>query len=84
MKIKAIEYKGGQCITCGLKGHPAAMDFHHTGKKDACITKLLRSNNWEKIKPELDKCQLKCANCHRIWHYLLFEKKSSNSLHAMK
>jgi len=68
-KVKAIEYKGGKCIRCGYGEHPAALQFHHTdpSTKDTNWTKL-RLRSWDKIKRELDKCVLLCANCHSIEH----------------
>lgn len=72
-KIKAIEYKGGECVDCHLSHpqYPAAIfEFHHLdpNQKDTDWTKL-RLTSWEKIKTELDKCVLLCANCHRIRHH---------------
>lgn len=69
-KIKSIEYKGGKCIDCSYQGNPAVYDFHHldTREKDK-KPNVLMGCTWEKIKKELDKCVLLCANCHRIRHH---------------
>ena len=68
-KIKAIEHMGGKCIDCGYTGHRAAFQFHHLDPttKDVDWNKL-RLRSWDKIKLELDKCVLLCANCHSIRH----------------
>ena len=70
IKIKALEYKGWCCFKCGLidKEFPQIYDFHHIDprQKDFSISK---SNlTFEKIKKELDKCIVLCANCHRKEH----------------
>jgi hypothetical protein len=72
-KKKAIEYKGGFCLKCGLK-HEAydnehAFDFHHRdpNEKDFAIGEY-KSWAFERLKPELDKCDLLCAICHRKIH----------------
>ena len=69
-KIKAVEYLGGKCMKCGGEFPPYVFDFHHRdpSEKDRSIGTLC-SSSWEKIKVELDKCDLLCANCHRIEHY---------------
>lgn len=71
-KIKMIEYKGRECKNCGLqleKSHYSVFDFHHrdSSTKDRSL-KEMRSYSWDKIKNELDKCDLLCANCHRLEH----------------
>jgi predicted HNH restriction endonuclease len=70
IKLKAIEYKGGKCYDCGLQSEfPAVYDFHHhEGEKDFNISKDGNTRSWEKVKVELEKCVLLCANCHRIRH----------------
>jgi hypothetical protein len=75
MKIKAVEYKGGKCQICGYDKSPAAMDFHHTDPKlkDFQISSG-RSIGWEKMKSELNKTILLCANCHRETHWNESEK----------
>lgn len=70
LKNKAIKYKGGKCEKCGYDNieFPAVFDFHHLDPtaKDFAIGSS--SKSWKNIKPELDKCALLCANCHRIEH----------------
>lgn len=72
-KIEAIEYKGGECVDCGLK-YPdtpyVVFDFHHLNpsEKDVDWSKL-RLRSWDKITHEIDKCDLLCSNCHRIRHF---------------
>lgn len=70
IKRQAVEYLGGKCKRCGLKTvHYEVYDFHHRdpSKKDISISRNRLS--FETIRPELDKCDLYCANCHRIIHY---------------
>ncbi len=65
-KIQAVAYKGGRCVRCGYQGHVAALDFHHLDpqKKNFAIS-TLKNHSFRKMKDELDKCILLCANCHR-------------------
>ncbi len=65
-KKKMVEYKGGKCQRCGYDKCLAAFDFHHRDPKgkefnisgNHCIA-------WNKLRKELDKCDLVCSNCHR-------------------
>jgi hypothetical protein len=70
VKLKAIEYKGGKCQNCGYFKCVDALEFHHTspGEKDFSISGTGVTRSWDKIKVELDKCILLCANCHREAH----------------
>lgn len=70
IKLWALEYKGGKCARCGYDKNPTALDFHHMNpeEKDFNLSSSNISSNWEFIKPELDKCILLCANCHREVH----------------
>lgn len=70
IKEKSIEYKGNKCEKCGYDKCKWAFDFHHTDSKtkDFTISKY-STLSWDRIKKELDKCILVCANCHREIHY---------------
>lgn len=70
MKLKAIEYKGGKCERCGYDKSVYALTFHHKdpNEKDFGIGGDGGTKAWEKIRIELDKCVLLCANCHAEEH----------------
>jgi 5-methylcytosine-specific restriction endonuclease McrA len=57
-------------MLCGYDKNPNAMDFHHRNpkEKDIGISRLVMSK-WERVKHELNKCDLLCSNCHRELHY---------------
>lgn len=80
-KLKAIALLGGKCKRCGFDKHPAALEFHHT---DPTIKKfeigMVANKSWESIKEEILKCELLCANCHRIEHSVRFEKDFIDNL----
>lgn len=66
IKLMAIEYKGGKCQICGYSKCPRALELHHiNGEKEFGIGDKGYTRSWEKVKQELDKCVLVCANCHR-------------------
>ena len=69
-KLQAIEYKGGKCEICNYNKCSKALEFHHKDhqEKDFSISQSKKYYTWEKIKKELDKCILVCANCHREIH----------------
>lgn len=72
IKLECIEYKGGACKNCGYNKCQAALDFHHRNpkEKDFSICKRYSACKLnDKIKKELDKCDLLCANCHREEHW---------------
>ncbi len=67
VKAMAIEYKGGKCQSCGYYRYQGALELHHINPrdKDFGIGDKGYTRAWEKVKKELDKCVLLCANCHR-------------------
>ena len=58
------------CTICGYNLHAAALDFHHRNpdEKKFNISNNLSSRNWDSILAEVEKCDILCANCHRIEH----------------
>lgn len=70
LREMAREYKGGKCMICGYKRYLGALDFHHLNpkEKDFGLSVKGLTRSWEKIKQEIDKCILICANCHREIH----------------
>ena len=67
IKALALEYKGGKCQLCGYTKYQGALDLHHKdpNTKSFGIGDKGYTRSWEKVKTELDKCALVCANCHR-------------------
>lgn len=79
-KEQCLAYKGGKCERCGYSKCNRALEFHHINPKE----KLFEvgdfiTNSWEKVKTELDKCQLLCSNCHAEIEESLVLAGSSNS-----
>lgn len=70
VKLLALEYKGNKCSLCGYDKYVGALEFHHTdpNQKDYNLAKKGYTFSWKRIKEELDKCILVCANCHREIH----------------
>ncbi len=58
--------KSAPCLDCGQKFKPCQMDFDHVrGEKLANISQLLGGAT-EILLIEIAKCELVCANCHRV------------------
>ena len=63
--IGELKVKAG-CVDCGFNAHPAALDFDHVrGDKFSDVSRML-TYSWERILSEIAKCDVVCANCHRL------------------
>lgn len=74
LKLDCIAYKGGKCQKCGYNKCQAALDFHHRdpSEKDFPLCQKYGCRKIsDRIKKELDKCDLLCANCHREEHWAI-------------
>jgi hypothetical protein len=70
VRLMSVEYKGGRCQVCGYDRCIEALEFHHLDptQKDFGISHKGYTRSWERVKEEVDKCILLCANCHREFH----------------
>ena len=64
VKQKLIEYKGGKCDFCGYDKCNRSLQFHHLDPNEKDFSISGKSLSFEKLKSEVDKCVLVCANCH--------------------
>lgn len=55
------------CVDCG-EGNPLVLDFDHVkGEKVGDISSMVyQSYCVESIQKEIDKCEVRCSNCHRV------------------
>ena len=65
-----IEERGGVCFDCKCSFHYSVFEFHH-------LDPLQKEFNWSrarkltenKMRKEVEKCVMLCANCHRLRHW---------------
>jgi len=64
------------CIDCGYNEHAIALDFDHITEKNFGISKAIsRAYSISKILKEIENCEVRCANCHRI---VTLQRKQEN------
>lgn len=59
---------GGACKRCAGVFPLAVYDFHHRGDKQFGVAQMILNATPSEIAHEAAKCDLLCANCHRIEH----------------
>jgi hypothetical protein len=59
------EAKSVPCTDCGVKYPSYVMDFDHLGDKEFGIGTRAGTIPLERLKKEIAKCEVVCANCHR-------------------
>lgn len=55
------------CVDCG-EGDPVVLEFDHRNPAEKSFNigeALGKTWQWEKIAAEIQKCDIRCANCHR-------------------
>ena len=66
--IRAAKLSG--CADCGLSlpEHPEVFDFDHRPEADKAgpVSALVTRGTIEQLRAEIAKCDVVCANCHRI------------------
>jgi hypothetical protein len=70
LKRKLAEIKEASgCVDCGINNH-IILDFDHLRNKKYNISRMIHDGfSWKAIKKEIEKCEIVCANCHRIRTY---------------
>lgn len=76
IRLKVVDYLGGKCSICGYNKCIDALHAHHMDmdKKKFGISARGYTNSWDKIKDEVDKCILLCANCHAEVHSVVAQR----------
>ncbi len=64
--VHAIKLERG-CMDCGYRSHPSALDFdYRPGEVKVFNICSNVQRSWAVIETEIAKCDVVCANCHRI------------------
>lgn len=53
------------CVDCG-ENNPIVLEFDHIKGKSFTISRHGKDQTTEAVKEEIKKCEIRCANCHRI------------------
>lgn|ERR1035437_2111032 len=63
--LKLIAYFSDHpCVDCG-ESDPVVLQFDHVRGKTRELAEMLNSgSNWDRIIAEIEKCEVRCANCH--------------------
>jgi hypothetical protein len=76
--------KLSSCVDCG-NSDPVVLEFDHMyGEKKMSISKMIyKIRSRRKIIEEIDKCIVRCANCHRSktardFNYFRFQKTQAD------
>jgi hypothetical protein len=52
------------CVDCG-ETDPLVLEFDHLRDKEFDIGHEFSSRPWHEVLAEIEKCDVRCANCHR-------------------
>jgi hypothetical protein len=70
-EVRAIKLARG-CADCGYRGHWIALDFDHRPgeQKLGGVSRITKDDCRQKALDEIAKCDVVCANCHRVRSHL--------------
>lgn len=73
-RVREAKIAHGGCVDCGLSITPdnfVVFDFDHRDPsvKRSKVDGLVGNESWSTLQAEMDKCDLRCANCHRLRTY---------------
>lgn len=73
VRAKLLEFLSTKfCADCG-ESDPIVLEFDHRNSKQKfkIIAKMLSGHySWESVLREINKCEIRCANCHRRKTYI--------------
>ena len=62
--------KQSKCVDCGDTRWEVLEFDHVRGEKVDCVTYIAhRGQSIKKVQAEIEKCEVRCANCHRLKTY---------------
>ena len=62
-----IEQRSRPCARCGGEFPPYVMEFHHRDRSTKLFAVVkTATRGYDGLITEIEKCDLLCANCHRI------------------
>lgn len=59
-------FKGSPCADCGKRFPSFCMDFDHVRGDKTLNLSRMKTHTRERIEAEIAKCELVCANCHKV------------------
>ena len=75
-RLSEIKEASG-CVDSGINNH-IILDFDHLKDKKYNISRMIHDGfSWAAIKKEISKCEVVCANCHRIRTHDRLTKKTA-------
>lgn len=64
-RIQLFNYlKEHPCVDCG-ESDPVVLEFDHFKNKSYEVSKMQWSYTWPRILEEINKCEVRCSNCHK-------------------
>jgi hypothetical protein len=64
-KRKLTLLMGLSCVDCG-ESDPIVLEFDHRDRDDKRgDVSTMMANGWDSIRSEIEKCDIRCVNCHR-------------------
>jgi len=68
MRVYLKSIKDVPCNDCNIKYPSYVMDFDHRDQKQklGSINSRIMRGSWKKLQEEIKKCDVVCANCHRV------------------
>lgn len=70
LRDRLAELKSVPCMDCGGKYPPYVMDFDHINDNKVGNVSSMRSGKLSMLIEEIRKCEVVCANCHRMRTHL--------------